>query len=69
MQYWFGREDVQSLAEVSRRMGFAQSAALNYFVETHGDELAEKYGRLPQVKWKTRGKPLSDLWTRLMEDE
>jgi hypothetical protein len=68
LQYWFSRADIQSLAEVSRRMGFSQSAALNYFVEAHGEVLAEKYGRLPRVKWKTT-KSLSELWTRLMEDE
>jgi hypothetical protein len=68
LQYWFSRADIQSLAEVSRRMGFSQSAALSYFVKKHGQELAEKYGRLPRVKWKTT-KPLSELWTRLMEDE
>lgn len=63
----FQRSSSTTLAEVSQKMGFSNKTSLSHFVETYGEELAEKYGRLPVPSLSGCRKLKSQIWIRVME--
>jgi hypothetical protein len=63
----FQRSHNTTLSEVSKKMGFSDKTSLSHFVETCGEELAEKYGRLPEPSLSGGRKLKSQVWRRVME--
>ncbi len=63
----FQRSNKTTLREVSQKMGFADASSLSHFVEVHGMEMVEKYGRLPEPSL-SGGRKLSAVhWLRILE--
>ncbi len=67
LRFWFAQKSIRSLRQVAMNMGFQRSNALTLFAKKYGPEMAEKYGKLPNLSRRTP-RQLSVIWTRIMED-
>lgn len=63
----FRRSKGTTLTDVSQKMGFSDKTSLSHFVANYGEELAEKYGRLPVPSLSGHRKLKSSLWLRVTE--
>ena len=67
LRFWFAQKNIKSLRQVALNMGFQRSNALTLFAKKYGQEMAERYGKLPNLSRRTP-RQLSVIWTRIMED-
>ncbi len=61
LMFYFGQHP-SSLEEVASWLGFQSGITINKFVARHGEELAEKYGKLPFMPGLKK-----DFWNKVME--
>jgi hypothetical protein len=66
LQYWMRQKNMDSIQQIAANMGFSGREVLRDFVKTHGERMAEKYGKLPYFTGG-QGHELSVCWTRVME--
>jgi hypothetical protein len=66
LQYWMRQKNMDSIQQIAANMGFSGREVLRDFVKTHGEQMAEKYGKLPYFTGG-QGRELSAVWTRVME--
>jgi hypothetical protein len=66
MQFWMRQKNVDSIQQIALNMGFSDREVLRDFVKAHGEQMAEKYGKLPYFVGG-QGRELSGIWQRVME--
>jgi hypothetical protein len=63
---WIGKRNEWTVEFLAQSVGFSKGGVLTTFVRQHGEELAQRYGKLPHFR-TVQGKELSDVWTKVME--
>jgi hypothetical protein len=66
MQFWMSQKNIDSIQQIAHNMGLSCREVLRDFVKAHGEQMAEKYGKLPYFVGGS-GQKLSNIWTRVME--
>lgn len=48
LKLYFQRSKRTTLRDISQKMGFKDATSLSHFIDKYGEEMAEKYGKLPK---------------------